>query len=74
MSIEQLLPLINSGGIVAVLLFQAVLFLRGDIIPAALLEKIVHVTVESLLEELSDGARYTLQDAKRTGVSLTEND
>lgn len=52
MDLQQLLPLINTGGVVALLLFQALLFFRGDIISRKVLDDIITATVVRVLREM----------------------
>ena len=68
METVEIVSLINTGGVVAVLVFQAALFLRGDIVSKKVVDAIVRATVEALLDELI--IRDRLQQIKEATTQL----
>lgn len=51
-SIIQLLDLINAGGVTAVLLMLLVLFIRGDVIPRKVYERMLRDTLSKISADI----------------------
>jgi hypothetical protein len=49
---ESWLTLVNSGGVVAVLVIQVVMLVRGDLVSRSVLQEIIRSTVVLLLQEI----------------------
>ena len=59
-----LLDIVDSGGTVAILVLLVVLFVRGDIISATMISRIIHGCVVRVLEELDVKHDSTKRAAK----------
>lgn len=54
MNPQEILTLINTGGLVAALIYGMWLGLTGRVIPAAILKEIIAAVVAEVLEQLQD--------------------
>ena len=54
MSPAEILPLINSAGVIGVLVFAVWLGLTGKVVPQSTIEAIVKHTVEAILQEFEE--------------------
>lgn len=67
MSIENILQVVNAGGVIGLLIFCLWMFASGNVVPRSVLDVIIKAT-EDRTTKLADEIKEGIQDAVKEGI------